>query len=826
MKVFSYRFSLQTKAKDGKSITKKSEVQTYQVSTDGVTAPTGTWQSTRQAAINAYNTAHDISGTAWAQGTYMWTRTVITWSDLSTTTLYDADYNPKDGGSGVQRWIEISPSDARVTSDGDLTAGITPRVTLWRKQEGSAAHRLTEDECLAESIEVDGYIGTPDGTLYIDENTDISEYFQWNSYESRWEWNSVASSIPAGARIVRTLVVTWYTDSSKTAYYHRVRIGLERQGQEGESPEFLTLQPTPTAVNLHTNAAGEFPSQTVSVACVVKKTVGDIITELDPSDGYPFAGKYYLYWYDEYLAAWQPGVAYGGYDDAAFPSARAVAGYVRKVSFALSTASSYYNVNSSNIVLQTDVPVILDGRRGQTGAAGAGPYPMGYYDSTKEYTRDSLRYPMVLVDDGAWNPVLQCNGHYWYLTADTNVVDGVHYAPVDGSPYWAQADDFGIVITMGLFAKFAKLAGAVVSGDFLYSANGRIGNTEYVNGQTIGDRPAYTRFLGDPSALSGTIQRTSLSGPVQTDRAVLQTVYLAKGTTLNVSITGKTTTSNFYFRIYKKGGDYVTSSVYLYNSERTTTLTHTAIQDGEYTIECYGSSAAVSATFALSWNVTGVFNPNLWLDLLTGAISGARGNFRLDGSGLVEVSGTVRARNLFKTLALSSGGTQQDTVCTVVIAPDGRPERCICVVKNVPESVYDHAFSAGQYLTFDEIDALVNEPGAWEHDYEYFVPCTGPADEVVLVPNTVIGANGYQGYVYLPRCQDYAGKEVTVRHTITSGTATVKQADGAAVFVGSPYLSGYTFSYGSNPESYKSLAAGQTAIFYSTGARWVVLSIW
>ena len=106
------------------------------------------------------------------------------------------------------------------------------------------------------------------------------------------------------------------------------------------------------------------------------------------------------------------------------------------------------------------------------------------------------------------------------------------------------------------------------------------------------------------------------------------------------------------------------------------------------------------------------------------------------------------------------------------------------------------------------------------------MPCTGPADEVVLVPNTVIGANGYQGYVYLPRCQDYAGKEVIVRHTITSGVATVKQADGAAVFVGSPYLSGYTFSYGSNPENYKSLAAGQTAIFYSTGARWVVLSIW
>lgn len=596
-------------------------------------------------------------------------------------------------------------------------------------------------------------------------------------------------------------------------------------GATGSSPTDYSLEADPTVINFRTNAAGELPVTTEYVTCRVWRTIGNNKTLLTPDNEDSFDGLYRLYYYDQDAQEWYLATAGTGYLSCSVSSEDAASGLITSVPFALSSAGSGSQVSDANTVKRIDVPVILDGRRGPVGAAGLAPYPVGYYDSTKEYTRDSLRYPMVIVDDGVWNPVLQCNGHYWYLTAATNVVNGVHYAPVDGSPYWAQADDFGIVITMGLFAKFAKLAGAVVSGDYLYSVNGRIGTTEYVNGQTIDGRPAYTRFLGDPTAQKGELSRMDLSGPVANSREVLETVYLAKGTTLTVSVTGKTTLYYFYFYVYKKGGSSVSSYAYLSITERTATISYTAVQDGEYTIECYGSSALAAATFRLQWNVTGMFNPNLWLDLLTGAISGARGNFRLDGSGHVEVNGTVRARNLFKTLALSSGGTQQDSVCTVVIAPDGTPERCICVVKDVPEGEYGHAFTAGQYLTPDEIDALVDEPGAWEYDYEYFVPCTGPADEVLLVPNTVIGASGYRGYVYLPRCQDYAGKEVTVRHTVTSGAATVKQADGASVFVGGPYLSGYTFSYGSNPENYKPVDAGQTAIFYSTGSRWVVLSI-
>ena len=76
----------------GASITKSSEVNTYKVSDSGTTTPTGTWYSTKAAANSAY---------AWSANRYMWTKTVITWSDTSTTTLYSAERNPDDGDAGM-----------------------------------------------------------------------------------------------------------------------------------------------------------------------------------------------------------------------------------------------------------------------------------------------------------------------------------------------------------------------------------------------------------------------------------------------------------------------------------------------------------------------------------------------------------------------------------------------------------------------------------------------------------------------------------------------------------------------------------------------------
>lgn len=68
----------------GKGI--KFTVITYQTSTSGTTAPTGTWSSTIPSV---------------SQGQYLWSRTVITYTDNTTSTTYSVAYIPKNGSTGA-----------------------------------------------------------------------------------------------------------------------------------------------------------------------------------------------------------------------------------------------------------------------------------------------------------------------------------------------------------------------------------------------------------------------------------------------------------------------------------------------------------------------------------------------------------------------------------------------------------------------------------------------------------------------------------------------------------------------------------------------------
>lgn len=107
---------------DGASITKSSEANTYKVSDSGTTTPTGTWYNTKAAANTAY---------AWSANRYMWTKTVITWSDYSTTTLYSAERNPDDGVDGMSividsQSVQYSKQSAQVSDPSTLTYGNYP----------------------------------------------------------------------------------------------------------------------------------------------------------------------------------------------------------------------------------------------------------------------------------------------------------------------------------------------------------------------------------------------------------------------------------------------------------------------------------------------------------------------------------------------------------------------------------------------------------------------------------------------------------------------------------------------------------------------------
>lgn len=99
------------RGKDGDSVSIESQQTTYQASNSGVTIPTGTWNT----SIPSLNS-----------GQYLWTRTVVNYSDGTTTTSYSVSYkgtNGKDGENGEDggTWtIEVSSNTIKRGEDGVL----------------------------------------------------------------------------------------------------------------------------------------------------------------------------------------------------------------------------------------------------------------------------------------------------------------------------------------------------------------------------------------------------------------------------------------------------------------------------------------------------------------------------------------------------------------------------------------------------------------------------------------------------------------------------------------------------------------------------------
>lgn len=298
----------------------------------------------------------------------------------------------------------------------------------------------------------------------------------------------------------------------------------------------------------------------------------------------------------------------------------------------------------SGYLAEIEIPVYKHGDTGPT------YWPSGNYDPAFTYAKTGQRTPLVFMEDeSVWNEYAQAYGEYWYLTADTNVVNGVHYAPENGSAYWAKAENYGVVMVGAQFARFAKNGAGIMAGDYYYSANGRIDGVERVDGEgadgnavTASNPPAYTRFMGDPLIQNGYLNRSGLTGPVLSDRAVLQTVSLPRGVTLTVTVRGKTEASGTYgyFAIYK-GTTRKGSYTFIMYTSRVASVSFTTTEAGEYTIEYYGSTAATVGTFYLNYEVSGHFYPNWWVDLKTGKMCGAKDNFVIDGEGNVKVNGAM-----------------------------------------------------------------------------------------------------------------------------------------------------------------------------------------
>lgn len=111
----------------------KSSTVTYQGSTSGVTVPTGTWSSSIPSV---------------AQGQYLWTKTLITYTDNTTSTSYSVSYISKNGNDGAtgkvalqvkKNWVGIYTTVGTVASADVSVFNRTPVVgDIFANIDGSS----------------------------------------------------------------------------------------------------------------------------------------------------------------------------------------------------------------------------------------------------------------------------------------------------------------------------------------------------------------------------------------------------------------------------------------------------------------------------------------------------------------------------------------------------------------------------------------------------------------------------------------------------------------------------------------------------------------
>lgn len=220
-----------------------------------------------------------------------------------------------------------------------------------------------------------------------------------------------------------------------------------------------------------------------------------------------------------------------------------------------------------------------------------------------------------------------------------------------------KAEGFGVVITQGLFAEFAKLGSAIMSGDYMFSMNGRIGNTEYKNGQKIDGYPAYTKFIGDPDA-----EYESEVDDTIGEEEVLNVTFpfeMSRGISLYGSVTlyADTNTQDVVLKLSNKtGGGYVYFSangnfvdeVVLTDTPTEYTLEYNYVNydhgERQFVILNKNEYNSYDAQAIIKYHFEGVFEPNWWVDLKTGKMLAARGNFVVAPDGDVKVTGTISAK--------------------------------------------------------------------------------------------------------------------------------------------------------------------------------------
>lgn len=213
-KTFSYSIAFRgTNGTNGTSVTVKTTSVTYQVGASGITTPSGEWLSTVPSV---------------PAGQFLWTKTVVTYSDGKSTTAYSVSrqgVNGSNGSDGTSVTITNQSVTYQVSTSGTVApngswSGSIPTVPqgqyLWTKTVVTYSDGKSTTSYSVSRQGVNGQNGadalslvviSSNGSIF--KNTDIATTLSAHVYKGGIEVNSSALSSLG--------TIKWYKDSGLEA---------------------------------------------------------------------------------------------------------------------------------------------------------------------------------------------------------------------------------------------------------------------------------------------------------------------------------------------------------------------------------------------------------------------------------------------------------------------------------------------------------------------------------------------------------------------------------------------------------------------------------
>ena len=193
--------------------------------------------------------------------------------------------------------------------------------------------------------------------------------------------------------------------------------------------------------------------------------------------------------------------------------------------------------------------------------------------------------------------------------------------------YWTLGDKVELIAANVLFAEHGFFGDAIISGQWLISANGTISGTSYTKGRQYNGELAYNLFnadspLGDDITKYNSVQGTSISSTEAT--APKGTVNLEAGRVYYMTCVGFTNVANnpLYVRLVKSDDSSVAVTPINLNSTSAVTRSGYAhiMKSGTYRIELYHNTGNGNGVLISCKIVEKCFAPVYALNLRTGKV--------------------------------------------------------------------------------------------------------------------------------------------------------------------------------------------------------------